>query len=226
VETVALRGGWYSGGRSGRGYTRPQPYARGYIRTQSYSRGFAGSHPYLRSQYGVAGYYGRYGYQRYSRMTDSQPGYGSGSGYSPPAYDYPPPAYYPLEGWYDTPPYYCPIGLIIDSYTLPGGQRVESYSLGGGGASYAVVWPAPPAAPAPRPAAPDVTYPYDGGPANPVPLPGPDPEVIAPPRFHVLSAGRPSRFVYRAYGDAPGGDPSDEDRTITVKDGQGKKGRR
>jgi hypothetical protein len=197
----------------------------GGVDTVAFRGGWYGqARPYVRGGYGVAGYYGRYGRPRYYPPT-----YVSLASYGQPGFDSPPPASYPPPDYFAPLPFYCPIGLTIDAYTLPGGQRVESYSLGGGGASYAVVWPADPRA-LPMPPARDATYLYDGGPDDPVPLPGPDPDTASAPHFRVGPAARPvslaarrGAFVYPAYGEAPERLPAPEDRSVLSKDEQARK---
>jgi hypothetical protein len=61
--------------------------------------------------------------------------------------------------------------------------------------------PAPEAPPAPVPAEDGPTYPYDGGPRDPVPMPGPDEGPTATSAWLPPEAGR--KWTYPAYGEAP-----------------------
>ena len=112
---------------------------------------------------------------------------------------------------------------------------VTTYSLPEGNVTYSVTRPAAPGAeqlppPVPR----DSTYPYDGGPANPVPMPRAEPGSTSAPRyFHIapledLHVSLPNetkvekesvqgKFSYPAYGEQPRRTDSGQDRTI-IKD--------
>jgi hypothetical protein len=69
-------------------------------------------------------------------------------------------------------------------------------------------------------------YPYDGGPANPVPLPKVDPlpqrgNPIDPAKGRVVSVpAKPAKFTYQAYGEKPAAPATvfAQDRTILLKE--------
>jgi hypothetical protein len=63
----------------------------------------------------------------------------------------------------------------------------------------------------------DGTFPYDGGPVNPVPLPRSEPSSV--PGTSTAAAGNnqlvslqagPAKYVYLAYGEKPAGEPRQE----------------
>ncbi len=136
--------------------------------------------------------------------------------FGPPGYDSPPPV--------SAPP--------VSSYSTPAGVGVTVYSLPEGNVTYSVTRPPPPGAelvpvpPVPR----DATFPYDGGPADPVPMPRAEPDAAAAPRyFHMppraavevsLPMPTKSRFAYPAYGDGADRAAADRDRVIIIKDGK------
>src|SRR5262249_20120981 len=64
--------------------------------------------------------------------------------------------------------------------------------------------PAPDGAPAPAPPS-NGTYPYDGGPQNPVPMPQSKPVQPAPAPGSYLTGlpARTPRYAYHAYGEKP-----------------------
>src|SRR5262249_59004770 len=83
--------------------------------------------------------------------------------YSSPSY------YYPSDYYYD----YCPIGLSLQ--TMPSATVLRTQPA-------IVEWPSTmEVVPAPGPLPKDGTYPYDGGPKNPVPMPRADPAPTANP---------------------------------------------
>jgi len=162
-------------------------YGRGY--GYGYGRGFYGSYyrPFI--SIGIGGYgYGGYGYGGYY-----QPYYGvsSYSSYYYPSYYS---SYYP--GYYSYPSYsYAPIyapcsTTVTEVTTAPQVVTVTpstpSYSVAPS-TSYSQI-------PAPRVLAPagDGTFPYDGGPRNPLPMPGPDGDAnpMSAPRKTVPLDGR------------------------------------
>ncbi len=168
---------------------------------------------YYRPAYRGYAYY-RAPYRYYPRYSLSL-----GYGYAPPAYYYAPPVYY-----YSTPPYAYPMSLGVTTYSLPEGN-----------VTYSVTRPAAPRAePLPPPVPRDGTFPYDGGPANPVPMPRAEPGPTSAPRyFHIAplddlrvslpddpkTIKEPARgkFSYPAYGEQPRRAGSGPDRTI-IKD--------
>jgi hypothetical protein len=136
-------------------------------------------------------------------------GYGYYGGYSPVYVDY---------------NYYTP---YIDYSVLSYGTPVVSPGVTVDVAPYSNY-----TAPAPTPSAPavppngDGTYPYDGGPTNPVPLPRPMPKAdpTAVPPAGVPLEGRPvsltrgtSRWAYPAYGEAPRRTSFGQDRELLIK---------
>lgn len=190
-------GGWNGYGRYGYGHGYYRPYGYGYGR---YWGGYY--RPYWRGY----GYWGGY-YRPYWR------GYGWG-GYwwgpsawdwvsfglnvaSPWLYGYPSVDTYPSAGYLYTVPEYPAYlsGVIVGSTTTvtpdPALQSVDP--------------PAGDLAPAPQPvqpaqpAQPGETYPYDGGPANPVPMPprSGDQPSTSPPSKDLA----PVKYVYRAFGE-------------------------
>ncbi len=152
------------------------------------------------------GYRGGYGYGGYRGY------YSSGSytsyrtynvGYYRPAYYYTPRVYYPT--YYQTYPVYptyysgCSTGV---GFTLGiGGNAAPAVPLGTS-LSRPIPQPmAPPAAPG------DGTFRYDGGPANPVPMPKADPQTIPPAGtsasndLPVSLKSKTSPYKYKAYGE-------------------------
>jgi hypothetical protein len=133
--------------------------------------------------------------------------------YAPPYYDMPPAAYY-----YPPSYYYYPASLssAMNAPNLPAvipqgnGQQLPP--------------PRPVPAP-PVPAAPaSGTYRYDGGPANPVPLPKTgSPQQPAPGTIPLegrsvsLTAPPVKKYAYPAYGEAPARPNVAEERTIVIK---------
>jgi hypothetical protein len=127
-----------------------------------------------------------------------------GFGFPPPAFFYAPPTFF-----FPAPPVY--------TYTTPGGLGVTTYSLPAGNVTYSVTRPpAPGAEQLPPPLPRDETFPYDGGPANPVPRPRAEPGPTSPPRYFHLAplddirvslpdkaTGAKGKFSYPAYGEQP-----------------------
>jgi len=151
-----FRGGYYGGYRGG--------YYGGY-------RGYGGyggyyNRGYYRPYY--AGYYRPYYYGNYGSYYS--PYY---SGYYSPYYysSYYTPYYYPTYSY--SVPYYYPCATTVSPIV-----SVQPSTVYSQGPTYAT-----PNAPAPRPAAPVMpsapqdngTFPYDGGPKNPLPMPMPQP---------------------------------------------------
>jgi hypothetical protein len=144
--------------------------------------------PYYRGYYGYRYYYPRvwaYSYY-YPRVYINRPYY---YGYVAPA-----PVYY-------SEPYYVePIGLSV---------RAPFVSLNITRAQRAAV-PAEESIPAPRPAMPKPnpgTFQYDGGPANPVPMPQAEPAptrtapVIPEGRVVSITTSKTPKYSYSAYGE-------------------------
>jgi len=144
---------------------------------------------YRPRSYGYSYYRYPYRYPRYS--------FSFGYGYAPPVYYYPRP-----------------------SYCYPMSVGVETYSLPGGNVSYSVTRPmANDAEPVPPPQPRERTFPYDGGPDKPVPMPKADPGPTKAPRYFFTppldelkvslpaekAAEEPAKgkFAYPAYGEEP-----------------------
>ncbi len=134
------------------------------------------------------------------------PAYYSSYYYSPPAVIYSAPAYpytYPAEISVSPVP---STTILSTPRTLPAAPPVEL---------------APP--PAVRPS-PDGTYPYDGGPQNPVPLPKVEPAPTAVPPAPVVPGGRvvslpPSsgKYTYLGYGEKPASSGPRAAQVVQVK---------
>jgi hypothetical protein len=202
--------GGYGYGRSyyggyGRGYGGGYGYNRGY----GYGRGYYGGYGYGRGYYGGygRGYYGGYGYY---------PSYSYGSYYQP--YYYSTPSVY----YYSTPSY------SVDPFLYPSGgasSRVLSLSIAVAPTTRRRIVEI---VAAPAPVQPDdQTYPYDGGPRNPAPMPKAEPTSpdalpsAAPVDDHSVSlpAKIASKLVYPAYGEQttlPGA-PRFSERGVLVK---------
>ena len=200
----------YSRGNYGSGYYSPRFYAF----RSGYSHGFYG------------GYYGGYGYAYYPRYYG---GYAFGyyprySYYYSPAY-----LYSPVQSYYYGGGSYCDYPISSASYSVP--------SIALSSPRQPMTEPEPPLAPrygeppakdypydgptAPR-AKPPI-YRYDGGPANPVPMPPePTPKMkdpapkLDPADGRVVAAPATKKYSYAAYGEnrATGADRS----TYVVKE--------
>jgi len=208
-------GGGFRGGYYGRGFYRP--YYAGFYRPfyrSSYYPGYG-----LGYGYGVG--YGGYGYGYPSSYGYGGYGYGYPSNYGYGGYGYPPCMPYSTYG----STYYAPDYPISAPATLP----VPGFVAASGGSRYVDYYAAtrvngqtvPVAAPAPG----NATYPYDGGPSNPIPLPAaaPAPAPAAVPAPAKLPAApraapgtllisfpaqpaaapaqQPTQFAYPAYGE-------------------------
>jgi hypothetical protein len=192
---AAYRGGYRYGGSYG--------YRGGYRYGGSY--GYRGGYRYGGS-YGYRGYYGGY-YPRYNYGYYPRYNYGYYPGYY---YGYYAPYYYPgVSISVYRPAYYYP----IDTSAAP---MPPAAALDYGPGTYGGAPSAEPL-PAPRPVAPSQgTFPYDGGPRAPVPMPKSDPAPTAAPPAAVPLEGRsvslpgkPAKLSYPAYGEPPA-------RTTTV----------
>jgi len=179
-------------------------------------------HTYHRAYYRP--YYRGYAYYRYPVRYSPPYGLSFGFGYAPPAYYYAPaPVYYaPPVTYYTTPSYYAPMSLGVQTYSLPSGNVTYSVTRPGASGAERVLPPVPR----------DGTFPYDGGPANPVPMPRADPGPTSAPRqFHIApldglrvslpeetrNTATTGKFSYPAYGEEPRRGTSPEDRTIVIK---------
>lgn len=168
-----------------------------------------------RGGYYRRGYYrGGYGYYRYPYRYWPRYSFSIGFGYVPPAYYYAPPVYYyspPPVYIYSTPAYPSPISLGVETYSSPGGAATYSVTRPGAGAPEQVQPPLPRDGSAPG------TFPYDGGPDNPVPMPQADrpgaPRIRMVPldELRVSLPAQPAqtkdagkgKYVYPAYGEEP-----------------------
>jgi hypothetical protein len=183
VDTHFRFRGYYGGYRGYYGGYRG--YYGGYY--PRYSYGFSFSY-YPR--YSYYSYYPRYSYYRsYYNYGYGNYGYGNyGYGYGYPG------SYYS----YYTPAYYCPIdGTLAPSYSLE--YSVPSTTL--------PPTPTTPPVERPMPKADEQTFPYDGGPRSPVPMPTPD-AAPKPAPNKVPVEGTPvslpdsrAGFTYPAYGE-------------------------
>jgi hypothetical protein len=150
--------------------------------------------------------YRGYGYYRYPGWYYPNVGFGIDFNYYAPADYYPPPeCYTPPVSVYTTPPYYSPNGLSVETYSAPGGAATYSVTRPAAG-------PEPVQPPMPRANGLPGTFPYDGGPDSPVPMPKADP-TSAPrdsdkaPRDGIRvslpadSKEAKAKLAYPAYGD-------------------------
>lgn len=169
------------------------------------ARGYHGHYGGHYSGYGYGGYRGGYYGGYYGGYRSYYGGYYGGfyrpayyGGYYRPAYYYTPRVYY--SSYYSYPVY---------SNCYGSGLYI---GIGGGGASAApaVTLGAPAPQPMVQPVAPgDGTFRYDGGPANPVPLPKADPQPMVPPGtsatidLPVSLKAKPATapYRYKAYGE-------------------------
>jgi hypothetical protein len=198
------RGGYgfgYYGGYRGYygGYGGYRGYGRHYAGYGGYYGGYRGGYYGGYRGYGYAGYYGGYRpyYGGYSSFSYYQPAYYSSYYASYPVY----------SAYYDCGP---SIYLGVGGATGIGAPVV---TLGTDFARPAeVAQPAPEAAqPMVPPSAPgNGTFPYDGGPANPVPLPKADPNAMPPVNPALIATDLPislkpksavSPYRYKAYGE-------------------------
>ena len=164
---------------------------------------------WYRPHYGYGGfyrpsYYPRY-YASYNSFYYARPSYNYGYAYYRPYYGYSnyyyaPPVYYSPS--YYSPYYWCPIGDSAPAMPYAASAQ-PIYTVLRSGDS------APPALlPYPKPyvdnAVPGATYPYDGGPQNPVPMPGAQPQRTVPLEGKAVSLPRSEpKYTYPAYGEGP-----------------------
>ncbi len=126
-------------------------------------------------------------------------------------------------------PYYAGYGLYAPCVYVPSAVSVTTLEMPA--VSYTVspgISVAPGTAP---PAAADPTYPYDGGPSNPVPKPRPMPKADQPPASpsaaptpSVPLEGRAvslprtgSRWTFPAYGESPRRGSDSSDRSLVIR---------
>jgi hypothetical protein len=161
-------------------------------------------------------------------------GFGFWPGYYYPYYSYNYPSYFYSPYSYDPPVYYYPSADYVapSLYNAPGYYYPNGNGLSPG--SRPLVAPErsvmPPATgpeetiPMPRPEQKGGTYPYDGGPANPVPMPQAEP---TPSRKAGIPLTRDARLVateskapkysYQAYGDKPAVRQVSQERQVAAK---------
>jgi hypothetical protein len=228
VDTVAVarggggRGGFARGGVGRVGFARGGIGRVGFARGGYYGGGFARG---FRGYYGYRGYYGARYFPRYYGGFYGL-GYGYGYGYGYPYYGYGYGYGYPYYTAYSYYPYYAAYsaypGIYYGSSYYPsyyaanpcsGGALVRPYptmppatSLATPGPSYAS--PSVPG-PAPAGAAPG-TFPYDGGPSLPVPMPSvPETETGSQrgkgksTELFVSLPAPAAKWQYPAYGEKP-----------------------
>jgi len=167
-----------------------------------YNRGYYGGYRPYYSSYYYPRYSFSFGYNSY-RPYYTNYSYGYNYNYYRPYYNnyYRSSYHYPISYGY-----YCPICLTTTSF-------------GGSVGSYSSVTPQQPVEPMRKaeefsvpqvPRAEEGTFPYDGGPSNPVPMPKADPlpqkgQPIDPTLGRVVSLpGRTTTFTYPAYGEKAG----------------------
>jgi hypothetical protein len=142
-------------------------------------------------------------------------GYGYWPGYYYPSYYYSSYASDPLLYYYPENVYVVPNGY---SYPLSNGLSngsIRSIMPRATGPEETL--------PVPQPLPNDGTYPYDGGPANPVPLPQAEPaptrkggSTPAPARVVGIESKAP-KYSYQAYGDKPAARKAVPDRQLAAK---------
>ncbi len=218
TQLVAYRGGYRGGSYGGGHYAgyRGGSYGGGHYAGYrggygGYRGGYYGGHHggYRNAYYGPRYGFG-FGYPYYAR---------SYYGYSQPAYYYSaPPVYYYYPSYS-----YCPISL--NSTPVYSGSVGVGYPPAQGAA------PPPPMRRAdegfgvpPPPPEEQGTFPYNGGPGAPVPLPGLEPlpqkaPAIDPAQGRVVSIpAKLPKYLYSAYGQKPATDSAVADRPVLVKD--------
>jgi hypothetical protein len=234
VRSYGGHHGGYHGGYRSNYYGGYRGYYGGY-------RGFYGGyHNYYRPYYaGFRPYYGGYGYRnfyypRYSLYASLFGyGYGYGYGYRPYAY-YAPPVYY-----YD-PSCYYPTGLTTSTFSTYSPVMPLTSQYESGYVPQGTPVPQPGSAedrgvPVPKPgSAEDGTFPYDGGPSSPVPMPKADPvpsrDPVRPapkPEGRIVSLPAPTTpFAYSAYGEKTAPTSFAQDRPAVLKSDPVKAARR
>jgi hypothetical protein len=183
--------------------TQWRAYRRGYYRGyyNGYYGGYGSYYPryyggyygsYYPRYYGSYYYPGYYGYSYYPRY------YGGYYGSYYPGYSY----YYP--GYYYGISYNSPIGCPAGDQDVPG----VVLTPGGKGTAESYKQPTGPMKPVPQ----EGTYPYDGGPSDPVPMPKAEPAPAGSAPRTVPLEGRPvslppaapkKKYDYLAYGEKP-----------------------
>lgn len=209
-------GGYYGGYRGGY-YGGFGGYRGGYY--GGYRGGYGGYYGGYRGGYG--GYYGGYGY--YPSY------YGSAYYYAAPVYYYSPPVYYGGSCLYPSAGATAPT-LSLSVTSIPRQVVIDAPPTL---RQPAVEFVAPPAG-GPTLSQPiDPTFPYDGGPRTPAPMPKADPAPDLKPSAAPLdgrsvslpSAKAPGKLAYPAYGEPMNSPvaPRIQDRVIVVKGDPGQK---
>jgi hypothetical protein len=214
-----------------RGFHGSRNFDRGFHGSRNFDRGFHGSRDFdrgfggFRGYYGgYRGYYGGYGYSRGYYGGYGGYGYGGYGGYSPSYYgSYYQPYYYSTPSVY----YYSAPSYSIDPYLCPSGgasARVLSLSITVAPTTRRRIVEIVAAPTSVQPD--DQTFPYDGGPRTPAPMPKAEPMPDAQPSAapvdgHSVSlpAKVASKLVYPAYGEQTTlqGTPRLQERGILVK---------
>jgi hypothetical protein len=225
-DLQAIRGG-HGGGHGGHGghsgHFGHGGHSGHYGHVGHYGRSNYGG--YGRYGYGGYGGYGRYGYGGYGRY-----GYGGyGYSYYRPYYygsyynsGYYQPYYYG-NGYYQP---YCGISLTVEEPAQPVGKSPTVSPYFRVPPMPNADQPAPTPIPAPKKVPNDGTFPYDGGPSNPVPIPKieDDKQPLKTPPLLVPLEGRPvsiptttakpaTKITYPAYGEKssqPKAQPQDD----------------
>ena len=224
VDTVKVHG--YHGGYHG-GYGGYHGYSHGYYGGYyGYGRSYYGGYGFDRGYYGGYGYYPHYHHHYYGYGYGYYPSFAYSGCYQP--YYYSAPSIYystPSIYYYSTPSYYA------DPYLCPSAGlsgRFLSLNITTAPAIHRRIVEVV-AAPAPTPdpvQSSDQTFPYDGGPRNPAPMPKAEPTPDARPAApqvddHSVSlpAKVASTLVYPAYGEqaVPPSAPRFQERGVLVK---------
>lgn len=205
-------------------------FYRGYNRSFGYrSYGFGSAYNYRPFSYGYSRSYYNYGYNNYGYNFSYYRPYNYSFYYSRPAYYYSTPYYYSAP-YYSTPFYYSPYNYCPIGDTAPAMPYATSAQP-----SYTVLRQAPTSANLPvltpysAPVDPNGTYPYNGGPSNPVPLPSVQPAPQAQPTVPLEGRAvslpkEEKKYTYPAYGE--GSTSFAQDRVVPLKEASAQRGSR
>ena len=162
-------------------------------------------------------------------------GFGFWPGYYYPYYSYYYPSYYNGPYFYDPPVYYYPstdyvrpsVYYAPDYYYYPNGFGLSPGSRPLPTPERSVMPPttgSEETIPMPRPQQKGGTYPYDGGPANPVPMPQAESTPsrkagipLAPDGRLVATESKAPKYTYQAYGEKPALRKVGDDRQFAAK---------
>ena len=209
ADTVAVRGGYHHRHHHHHSHHHGHYYG-GYYRPYYYGNYYPS---YFYPRYSSYYYYPRYSSYYYPRYYSYYPryfypGYSFSFGYYQPySYDYASPLsyadpyfYYPMRGGLNVMPHTS----TLQTHPLETGQETL---------------------PSPRRLDEDGTYPYDGGPVNPAPMPRAEPGPSAAPAApaapppadgRVVSVPKKTaKYSYRAYGEPPQDTPRGERSYLT-----------